>query len=498
MAVLMRYQSLPLIAAGLLLAAAAAQVTAAELVPTPRATLLPASVTNRPFLAAASTLVPVDLVASGYAEDELLASGQGSILGWAPGSTIAVAARTSKLPWITRVLVRRPVDTRRFSGRVIVELLDVKDRHDVAPLWALSHEQFIRSGDVWVGVTMSLGALATLNRFDSLRYELLATASSQAASCTSAAAPETGLAWDMIAQVGALLRSTSRENPLRSYGLQRVILAGYATGGGYVITYANAMHDTQRLGGMEPVYDGYLSAAATEGAPLDPCAPALPAADPRRTPLPREVPVVVVLTQSERGSDLRRVDSDGRADIYRLYEIAGAARSGPFPSGQPIEVDLQIAGVESRPENVCREPLSDFPLGFAFNAIWRQLDRQLVTGEAMVSVPRIEVDARGEPRLDRQGNVLGGWRLPQIDVPLAAYAGRSTPRQNDALTRATCEQTGSMRRYDVARLKGLYKDRNAYIEKFNAAVDLAVEQGTLVSEDGAALKAPAVRTLPAF
>ena len=485
-----------MIAAGLL-AVAAAPVFAAQMVPTPRATLMPASVTNRPFLAAGSTLVPVDLVASGYAEDELIASGQGSILGWAPGSRDAVAARTPKLPWITRVLVRRPMDTRRFSGRVIVELLDTRDRHDVAPLWGLSSEAFLRSGDAWVGVTVSLDALATLNRFDPLRYEQLAAASSQATTCTATAAAESGLAWDMIAQVGALLRSTSRENPLRSYGLRRVILAGYASGGGHVITYANAMHAMNRLGGGEPVYDGYLSAATSEAVPLDPCAGALPAADPRRSFLPREVPVIVVMTQSERGPELRRADSDARGDIHRVYEIAGAARSGPFPSGQPIEVDLQIAGVAS-PDNPCREPRSDFPAGLAFNAIWRQLDRHLLTGEAMISVARIETDVRGEPRLDRQGNVLGGWRLPQIDVPLATYSGRSTPRQNDALSRATCELTGSMRRYDAARLKSLYKDRNGYIEQFNAAVDLAVEQGTLLSEDGAALKAPLVRTLPAF
>ena len=324
MAVLMRYRSLPLIAAGLLLAAAvSASHTPLNWCPLhARPCCPPASPTvhssRQPARWYRWTWLRVAMRRTNcwpVAREASLAGRRGQRSPW--------RRELRKLPWITRVLVRRPVDTRRFSGRVIVELLDIKDRHDVAPLWGLSHEQFIRSGDVWVGVTMSLGALATLNRFDSLRYELLATASSQAASCSPAAATETGLAWDMIAQVGALLRSTSRENPLRSYGLQRVILAGYASGGGYVITYANAMHATQRLGGMEPVYDGYLSAAATEGAPLDPCAPALPAADPRRTPLPREVPVVVVLTQSERGSDLRRVDSDGQAGYLPTVRDSG-------------------------------------------------------------------------------------------------------------------------------------------------------------------------------
>jgi Alpha/beta hydrolase domain len=55
-----------------------------------------------------------------------------------------------------------------------------------------------------------------------------------------------------------------------------------------------------------------------------------------------------------------------------------------------------------------------------------------------------------------------------------------------------------MRRYDSAKLKSLYKDRNEYIKRFNVAVDQAVEEGRLVREDAAALKAPVVRTLPAF
>jgi hypothetical protein len=85
-----------------------------------------------------------------------------------------------------------------------------------------------------------------------------------------------------------------------------------------------------------------------------------------------------------------------------------------------------------------------------------------------------------------------------VDAPLASYSGHSTAARNDARSRALCESTGSMRAYDTARLKALYKDRNEYIKRFNAAVDQAVGEGRLVKEDAAALKAPVVRTLPAF
>ena len=225
-----------MIAAGLLLAVTA---NAAQLVSTPRAMLVPASETNRPFLSAASALAPVDLAAQGYAEDELLVSGQASVYEWSPaGAREAVTARAPRVPYVTRLLVRRPVDTRRFSGRVIVELLDAPENYDTAPLWGLSSEQFLRSGDVWVGITVSPRAVATLEKFDPIRYESLNLVNPQSADCKAASAAavaaanasDTGLAWDLIAQSGALLRSTSHENPLRNYSPRRVILAGYGQG----------------------------------------------------------------------------------------------------------------------------------------------------------------------------------------------------------------------------------------------------------------------------
>src|SRR5689334_9541808 len=100
----------------------APQAAQPGLVPTPRAQLLPVSPTNRPFLAAASASKPVDLGAAGYEESELLVSGIANIYEWGAGTTVNV--RTPDVPYATRILVRRPRDASRFSGRVIVELLD--------------------------------------------------------------------------------------------------------------------------------------------------------------------------------------------------------------------------------------------------------------------------------------------------------------------------------------------------------------------------------------
>src|SRR5262245_25968431 len=104
----------------------------AQLVPTPRAQVIATSPTNRPFLAAASTLQPVDLAARGYEESELLVSGVANIYQWAPGAA-TVNVGVPNVAYTTRILVRRPKEVARFSGRVIVELLNPSGLYDFAP-----------------------------------------------------------------------------------------------------------------------------------------------------------------------------------------------------------------------------------------------------------------------------------------------------------------------------------------------------------------------------
>ena len=234
--------------------------------------------------------------------------------------------------------------------------------------------------------------------------------------------------------------------------------------------------------------------------PINQCAAPLSPEDPRRSVLPRDVPFVTVMTQSDfnRQPAQRRADSDEAGEEYRLYEIAGAAHSGPFPAGQPATADLSRAGFEAPDATLCVEDRSEFPLGYAFNAIWQQFGERLDLGTPMMGVPRIEVDAAAAPVPDANGNAQGGWRLPNLDVPLASYAGVSTPRDGDARAARVCALTGAVKRYDQALLKQLYRDRSEYLRRFNAAVDLAVQERRMVVEDAAPLKAATARSVPAF
>nr|PZN69361.1 MAG: hypothetical protein DIU62_02640 [Pseudomonadota bacterium] len=488
-----------------------------RLVPTPRARALPASATNRPFLAAARARQPVDLAALGYTETEYIVRGFASIYDWvgAPHEA-AVGVKAAGIPYATRILVRRPRDAARASGRVVVELLNPTGLYDFAPLWGFSWQHFTRSGDVWVGVTVKPVAAATLKRYDPVRYADISFAYAQPPDCRPAPPraglpgagdprvnppdAENGLAWDITAQVGALLRSSSKENPLLDISPRHIIAAGYSQTGGYVVTFANGLHRVLRLGDGRPVFDGYLNAAGANAAPINQCAAPLLDDDPRRRVLPRDVPFITAMTESDfnRMPQLRREDSDEPDDLFRLYEIAGSGHAGPFAAGVPSDSDLAIAGFDPPAEGLCEEPAGEFPVGLAFNAIWQQYADWLAQRLPFSRQPRIETDAAHRPVRDAQGNARGGWRLPQIEVPLAAYAGSGTPREATDRARTACALTGVRRPFTTGELRELYGSRAAWLERFRAAVDAAVADRRLTAADAESLKATAARAVPAF
>jgi hypothetical protein len=488
-----------------------------RMVPTPRAKALPASATNRPYLSAGRARQPVDLAALGYTETEYIVRGFASIYDWVgdPASA-AVGVKAAGIPYATRVLVRRPRDAARASGRVVVELLNPTGLYDFAPLWGFSWQHFTRSGDVWVGVTVKPVAGEVLKQYDPVRYADISFAYTQAPDCRPAppraglpgandprvnpADAENGLAWDITAQVGALLRSSSKENPLLDISPRHVLAAGYSQTGGYLVTFANALHKVLRLGDGGPVFDGYLNAAGSNPAPINQCAAPLAEDDPRRGVLPRDVPFIVAMTESDfnRAPRQRRDDSDEPGDVFRLYEIAGSGHAGPFAAGVPSDADLAIAGFDPPAEGLCEEPAGEFPVGLAFNAIWQQYADWLSGRVPFASQPRIETDATGQPVRDELGNARGGWRLPQIEAPLAAYAGSGTPREATDRARTACSLTGVRKPFTTARLRELYGSRAAWLERFRAAVDAAVADRRMTPADAESVKTTAARAVPAF
>src|SRR5215468_427917 len=219
-------------------AAIATLLLAVSATPVPKATRpIPVTANSYPFMASNKATPAFDLAKVGYVEEEYIVSGKANVYDWAADGSVNV--KTPDASYTTRIVVRRPAN--RFSGTVIVELLFPARRFDWSMMWGFSHDYIIDHGDAWVGI--SLPAVADgLKKFNPTRYAGVSFASpNPGAPCGNAPAPasEDGLRWDMISQVGALLKSNVAGRPLAGSRVQYLFLT---TQGADVATYANAIH----------------------------------------------------------------------------------------------------------------------------------------------------------------------------------------------------------------------------------------------------------------
>ena len=85
-----------------------------------------------------------DLKTRGYMEQEFFL--EGSVEG-----KLKPDDPVSSQPYKIRILVRRPIDSKRFNGAVLVEWLNSANGYDSAPSWPIFRDALTRAGYAWVG-----------------------------------------------------------------------------------------------------------------------------------------------------------------------------------------------------------------------------------------------------------------------------------------------------------------------------------------------------------
>ena len=478
-----------------------AQASEPKATPVPRvAGPIPVTRESRMFMSSLDSQTPLNLPAYGYMEQEYFISGAANVYDW--DSDGAVKVRDSDAPYTTRIVVRRPIDPKRFSGTVWVDMLSPARGYDFPDQWGYTNYYIIDHGDVSVGITMFPVTIRALRKFDPKRYGTMMMVNPEhpPSPCSTATnydfEMEPGLRWDIISQVGALLKSNVPSRPLADLKLERLFL--YAQTGGDLQTYIPAFHSLARLEGGKPIWEGYFMKDGGGPTSINQCSPRVPVGDPRRMVRNISVPVIRLLVEDMVLGiyDARRQDSDQPNDRYRLYEVPGATHSDGtsvfnwLPSLKTLqELNSEVVTPLWPFTFNCtpRVGLSDFPVHYIVSGAMHNLDEWVKNGTPPPKADRIQVESGGTPAAaivrDQFGNARGGLRSPYVDVPSATYYENFKD----------CRNMGYAIPFDWAKMKDLYGTAENYHAKFNAAADKMVSAHWIDPKYAARMKAGLVQ-----
>jgi hypothetical protein len=481
--------------------ACGAAIVLAETVPVPKITKLPVTADSRPLGTASQSLQPLDLAKAGYVEEEFIISGTANVYDWNADGSLTV--KTPNAPYANRILVRHPADPKKFSGAVMVELMNSARRFDWGMMLGYLQDHLMERGDAWVGITAT-GSVQGLKTFNPARYAALSFANPTPTEVCAAGAgggkggkggapaaspTEDGLRWDMFSQVAAALKSTAAGAPMAGFKVDAVYMTTQA---GDIVTYINAIHPHATLASGKPAYDGYLIKNFAGAGRISNCGANLPRGDARAVVKDVNVPVIAVVAQGEVVAGLPYLRPDG--DKYRLYEIAGAAHIDKYAYASLPSFPDQIAAVGAAqgdpawPFNAKCDP--DIPLSdqtllkFSYDAALDNLDQWARKGVPAPKAERIQIKDGPMPAiaLDEYGNGIGGVRNPWVDVPVGQYFTTSPGP-------GTCAELGHTVPLAQDKLKALYPTRQDYSKKVSADVDKLVKEHWFTAEDGKKIKA---------
>ncbi len=511
-----------LAAAGLCLSAAVlpfaaiAAPAAAMRLPLPEVSgPVPVTDTSKPFLSAAKSME-----AAGYVEEEYFLSGMANVYDWV-GQTRKVRVIAGPGRYVTRILVRRPRDAARFSGNIEVSVLNASSGVDLGG--PSDGGRMVRQGDVWIGITTKALTAKALQKFDPARYAPLdwtnpAPAAQRCAHPSiipfymmggeanfvkmsqmgvAGSSPETedGLVWDMLGQLGLLLKSEQRQKILPGFGKPWVYMVGGSQSAIYIRTFLTGFHPRYRTPDGAPVYDGYLATVGPALVRINQCSPDVPLDDPRQKLLPPDVPFISLSSEAEMalGKHTRQPDVVTPKGGIVTYEVAGGSHAGGEIPGQPRDLSAMPSMADFARSGIKMPAvmpgggmtaMNDFPWAPITRGAYHNLQLWVRKGVLPPQSPGIAMDGALAIKRDELGNALGGLRMPYIDVPFASYRGSTTDEDMTGLM-------GARKPLPPETLKSLYPDHAAYVTRFAAATDRMLAGRWISPEDAAAMKAAA-------
>jgi hypothetical protein len=441
-----------------------------------------------PIAGAPQNAARQDLAAVGYLEEEFFVSGTAS--AYAAVGELGEDGHwdvepNQTAPYTTRMLVRRPAATAEFSGTVVVEWFNVTGgiEAEAEPDWAFLHQEIVREGHVWVGVSAQQAGVSGPRPEPGNLTEGLGSGGLRAADperYAPLAHPGDGFSYDIYTQAGRVVRAAGALDVDALGGLvaERVVAVGESQSAVRLTAYVNAVHPLVR------VYDGFLLHSRAAGAApvsVEEQGP-IGSAGPVRIRTDLEEPVFTLQTETDVGEGLgflpaRQDDSDG----FRLWEVAGTAHADVYL----IDVLYGLGDLGTR-SGICDGPVNSGQHHVVAKAALHHLVAWIGGGDVPPQAERLVADT-GPPitfERDEHGNAVSGVRTPAVDAPIATITGEA---QGDGF----CALLGETIPFTPAQLAALYPTHDDYVAAVTAAADAGVAAGFILEPDADALVAEA-------
>jgi hypothetical protein len=260
---------------------------------------------------------------------------------------------------------------------------------------------------------------------------------------------------DIFSRAGAAIRAQP-ELVLGECMYPRAVLGvGQSQSSGRLVDYLN------NAAGAHQVYDAIMTHSG--GTP-----PANP-----------PVPTFVVRTMNEGNAN-----SSGPNVVE--WDVAGASHNDKRLTEKSFDIIGEAFGFMEIPFT-CQNPMNDYPAFRVYNAALDWMSRWVRDGERPPEGAPFEM-AGSAFAVDAVGNMKGGVRLPDIDVPIKVYSAENGPASGvdifaTFLGALACGLAGTAVPLTEQQLLELYPTHEDYVQKYTEAADRALMGGFLLQED---------------
>ena len=379
---------------------------------------------------------------------------------------------STKAPYKTRLIVRTPVDPKKFNGTVIVEWLNVTSGRDADPDFGFAAPEMMREGFAYVGVTAQKVGVNGGFAIPIPGYHPKALVDQNPARYRSLHHPGDDYSYDIFSQAAQAILRPDGPSPLGGLQAAHLIAVGQSQSATRLVTYVNA------IAPITNIYDGYLiHSRGGDGSRINSDGPESPKIAHIRTDL--HVPVLMTETETDLFGLGFYKAMQPDTDLIRTWQMAGTAHADQSTLDYGIHSGRQWDKTSVGPNftKLCGS-INDGPEQYIMRAAFAALDPWVVSGKLPPHAPAIKVAGGFAIARDAHGNAIGGIRTPAVDVPIETLSGEPTPGNS-----VICFLFGSRKAFSPATLKQLYPTHADYVAKVKASDAAAVKARFLLPAD---------------